>query len=271
MSTDAKVSIVIRAKDEEASIGQALDLLAAQSDPPDEVVVVDSGSRDGTARIAQTAGATLVQIPADSFSFGGALNVGCENASGELIVALSAHAFPRDPEWLTNLVKPFADERVACVCGQRHAPSGEPLTGPLSQDASLARCQFTIGYSNAAGAFRAELWRQRGFREDMPATEDKEWALYWLDRGYLSILDPHLDVDHDHSKDSLRDQYRRARREWQGYAIMLGGLPPHSIRDLISEWWTDQRTYRSLARARLSHRRAARLLGAYVGRQRGPG
>ena len=32
------------------------------------------------------------------------------------------------------------------------------------------------GYSNAAGAFRAELWRERHFREDLPGAEDKEWA-----------------------------------------------------------------------------------------------
>jgi hypothetical protein len=34
---------------------------------------------------------------------------------------------------------------------------------------------------------------------------------------------------------------------------------------MVREWWTDQDSYRSMSRARLSHRRAARLLGRYAG------
>jgi len=34
---------------------------------------------------------------------------------------------------------------------------------------------------------------------------------------------------------------------------------------MVHEWWTDQDSYRSPSRARLSHRRAARLLGRYAG------
>jgi hypothetical protein len=34
---------------------------------------------------------------------------------------------------------------------------------------------------------------------------------------------------------------------------------------MLREWWTDQDSYRSRSRARLSHRRAARLLGRYAG------
>ena len=51
------------------------------------------------------------------------------------------------------------------------------------------------GFANGAGAFRAELWRERPFREDLPGCEDKEWALHWLDRGYGCLIDPALAVD----------------------------------------------------------------------------
>lgn len=265
-----RASVVIRAKDEEASIGRTLDLLSAQSTPPGEVIVVDSGSRDSTVSIARRAGATVLEIPAESFTYGGALNTGCAASSGEILVALSAHAFPVDREWLARLVAVFDDDRVACACGQEWAPTGEPLSGPFRQDGALARRRPMWGYSNAAGAFRHQLWEERRFREDMPATEDKEWALHWLDRGYVCVLAPELMVDHDHSKDGLLDQYRRARREWRGVSMMIPGLPPYSLRDLLRDWWCDQESYRSRTRARLSHRRAARLAGTYAGRRASP-
>jgi hypothetical protein len=51
---------------------------------------------------------------------------------------------------------------------------------------------------------------------------------------------------------------------------MYVDLAPHTTRDALRLWWSDQETYRSRSRARLSHRRAARLLGRWAG-QRGSG
>jgi rhamnosyltransferase len=260
---ERSVSVVIRAKDEAESIGRALDLLARQS-LEHEVLVVDSGSTDATVEIVRSAGVRVIEIPAKDFTYGGSLNTGCAAAGGEILVALSAHAFPEDPEWLARIVCVFADERVACVCGQQFGPDGGELAEAITQDAELARARPDWGYSNAAGAFPRRLWEEYGFRADLPATEDKEWALYWLEKGYVCILGPEYLVEHDHSKDGLIEQYRRAHREWRGLA-MMGEAERYSLGEMAREWWTDQGSYRSPARARLSHRRAARLLGRYAG------
>lgn len=260
-------SVIIRAKDEAASIGRTLDLLAAQSRPPDEVIVVDSGSADATPVLAAERGARVIGIPAETFTFGGALNTGCAAASAEVIVALSAHAFPTDPGWLERISAAMDGDDVACACGQVYGPDGDSLRGPVRQDAALARRQPTWGYTNSAGAFRADLWRDYPFREDMPGTEDKDWALHWLDEGWACLVDPALLVDHDHSKDSLREQFERARRERIGYLMMLGDTAAFGPRDLLREWWSERESYGSVWRARLSHRRGARLLGDYAARR----
>ena len=258
------VSVVVRAKDEGESIGRTLDLLARQS-RAHEVVLVDSGSTDATVEIARDRGVSrIVEIPAETFTFGGSLNTGCAAASGEILVALSAHAFPTDPEWLERIVSALGDERVACVCGQQFGPDGSVLAEAVRQDAALARSRPDWGYSNAAGAFPRNLWEQYEFRADLPATEDKEWALHWLDQGYFCVLGPEYLVEHDHSKDGVLDQFERARREWRGLA-MMGAGERYTAREMVREWWTDQDSYRSKGRARLSHRRAARLLGRYAG------
>jgi glycosyltransferase involved in cell wall biosynthesis len=272
LTVDTEITVIIRARDEAGSIGRCLELVRAQEglEPGAvEVIVVDSGSRDDTGAIAARLGARVVSIPSRAFTFGGALNLGAgvAAASSRLFVSLSAHAFPMDVLWLSRLAAAFEDSSVACACGERFAPDGSALAGPVRFDASAASAHPFWGYSNAAGALRASLWRARPFRADLPACEDREWALHWVRQGHVCVLDPAFLVDHDHTHDPVISIYRRARRESAGFAAFLD-LPPYGFLDVAREWWTDLRFYDSPARARLSHRRAARLLGAYAGRRR---
>jgi rhamnosyltransferase len=261
-----RASVVIRSRDEAASIGRTLTLLAGQS-AEHEVVVVDSGSADRTVAVAREHGARVIEIPAASFSFGGALNTGTAATSAPVVVALSAHAFPPDAEWLARAVAWFGDGSVACAFGETRDAAAAPLRAPVRQDAAMLRAAPHWGYSNGAGAFRRSLWEQRPFREDMPGTEDREWSLWALEaHGAVCVLDPALAVEHDHSRDSLRACFVRSNREARGYAMFLD-LPPYELRDLAAEWWRDQGWHRSRARARLDPRRAARLLGKWNGRR----
>jgi rhamnosyltransferase len=261
------VSVVIRTKDEAESIGRNLEIVQAQTLEA-ELIVVDSGSADGTTDIVRAAGVELVEIPASAFTYGYSLNVGAERASAPVIVALSAHAFPCDEGWLERMVAAFDDPRVACACAGEGDAEGNPLTGPAVQDLDHVRRHPLWGYSNAAGGFRAELWRQRRFREDMPGVEDKEWAWHWIQRGYVTVVDPALVVDHDHSDETLRERYDRARREWVGLSMFVE-VPRYGVRELAHEWWTEQSGRSSRLRARLSPSRAAELAGTYAGRRAG--
>jgi rhamnosyltransferase len=265
-------SVVIRSKDEAPSIGRVIDLVHRQEFDGGEVevIVVDSGSTDGTADIARRMGATVIEIPAASFTFGGSLNTGAAAARAAVSVALSAHAFPTDPGWLARMLACFDDPLVACAYGCPNAPGGGPLRKRVVQDAEHARRYPYWGYGNSAGAFRMDLWRKRGFRADMPGTEDKEWAWYWMERGHRVVVDPELTVEHDHSRDPVPEIYRRFRREWEGFAMYLD-LPPYPLREALREWWVDRETHRSHTLARLNYRRAARLAGTWAGRRRRPG
>ncbi len=259
-----RASVVIRVRDEAAALRRLLDLLAAQR-APHEVVVVDSGSADGSAVVAEAAGARVLRMAAAQFTFGRALNRGAAVCSAEVVVALSAHAFPRDGAWLERMAAALDDPAVACAFGPERDWAGRPLAAPVRQDAALLRAHPEWGYSNGAGAFRTALWRERPFREDLTGTEDREWALWALEtRGAVCVLDPALAVDHDHTRDSLRQTYARAEREARGYAAFLD-LPPFGARDAAREWWTDQGWHRSRARARLDPRRLARLAGKWAG------
>src|SRR5947207_3284777 len=84
--------------------------------------------------------------------------------------------------------------------------------------------------ANEAGAFRADLWRERPFREDMPGTEDKEWAWHWLERGHVVVVDPSFATEHSHRDEGPLAVYRRSRDVWRGFAMYLD-LDPYRVRD----------------------------------------
>ena len=157
------VSVIVRARDEELSLERCLSLIGAQSfERPVQLVLVDGGSADGTREVARRHGATVLEAERDPYSFGAALNQGAQAADGEILVALSAHAFPRDSGWLARLCAAFADPAVACACGDAYGPDGELSPGAaVARTSALAERRPEWGYSNAAGGFRAALWRQR--------------------------------------------------------------------------------------------------------------
>src|SRR2546430_1178125 len=83
--------------------------------PSVEVIIVDSGSTDATLDIAREFPTQIIEIPPASFSYGRALNLGVQAASGDYVISLSAHSLPASPYWLTNLLKPFADPTIGAV------------------------------------------------------------------------------------------------------------------------------------------------------------
>ena len=182
------------------------------------MVVVDSGSTDGTRAIVKSFPTTLIQISPDEFTYGYALNLGVANADAEIVATLSAHSLPINSDWLRNLIQPFRTPRVAGVYGrQRPRPNatlpellGMRLTGVLSDTPRLLDRRPL--FSNANGAFRRSLWLDHPFDERIGGAEDIAWVRTMQERGYLIAYQPTAAVYHSHGEPILR-HLRRASRD----------------------------------------------------------
>ena len=115
------ISVVIPVKDGGADLVRCLDAIARQQvDDEVEVVIVDSGSTDGSVEIARARGARVHEIPPEEFNHGRTRNLGAELANGDVLVFTSQDAFAADERWLSRLVAPLRSGRtVAGVYGRQ--------------------------------------------------------------------------------------------------------------------------------------------------------
>ena len=263
-------SVIVRARNEEAAIGRALASLQRQTVRP-EIIVVDSGSTDRTVEIARAACDRLIEIPFATFSYGRALNLGADAARADVHFALSAHCVAERPDWVERTLAHYERADVAGVCGGSAAPDGSPLDAVLHQTAADARANPYWGFSNHASSWRASVWREFPFDEEMDYAEDKEWAWRVLHAGWVIAYDPDLHVDMSHQwRGGTRDFYRRHKRGARALAS-FAPLPPYGLQDLAREWWRDlpePRRRGPFVHRFLNYRRLAGLAGKYQGHHR---
>jgi glycosyltransferase involved in cell wall biosynthesis len=113
------LSIVIPAKNESAAIGKVV--RTAKSEYPDaEIIVVDDGSTDATARIAEEAGAMVIRHP-ESLGNGAAVKSGARVARGEILALMDGDG-QHDPREMGRLLEKL-DQGYEMAVGARDSGS----------------------------------------------------------------------------------------------------------------------------------------------------
>lgn len=229
---EAMVSVVIRAKDKASTIRDAIASVKCQTIPV-EVIVLDSGSRDATPDIACEMGARVLSIPAEAFTYGGAINTGIAAASAEYVLILSAHCALPDPRWLETALRHFGDDRVAGVNGaanhrvrlNRALSAEQRLTIGATDDIVVQDHPFYgfYGFSNTASLVRRSVCSRFPFDEDLIAAEDKEWANRVTQAKHRIVFDAALGTFGGHKrKEGYRILYRRNQKESAALTHVFG-------------------------------------------------
>lgn len=259
-------SVIIRTKNSAGTLEKAFETVRSQTVSV-QIVVVDSGSTDATLALAQRHADVVVELPAAQFSYGRALNAGAEGATGEIHIALSSHCWLERADWVERAVALYARDDVAGASGTLYDRDGRPLFESVYQTANDAYRNPLWGFSNHAGSWRASVWRQHRFNEEMEACEDKEWAWRVLNSGHTIALHPALTVSSKHRERSgTRALFERSRREARSLAPHVP-VSPRSAREALATWWNqvpEEPIYPPLY-YRLNYLRAAEIIGRYVG------
>jgi glycosyltransferase involved in cell wall biosynthesis len=180
------VSIIIRTKNEERSIGHVLKSIASQKINRDyEIIIIDSGSSDRTLEIVKEYDVRIFNIPSSKFSYGYSLNYGISHSSGDIVCSLSAHTIPYNDRWLFELISPIHEGKAHATYGRQIPVSGiNPFEEVILQKhfPPNERRVGRVTFSNANSAFIRKMWDEVKFDERIPSWEDYLWYQLLKDR-----------------------------------------------------------------------------------------
>lgn len=188
-----------------------------------ELLIVDSGSTDGSLDIARKHGARIIEIDKKDFSHGGTRNMAVAEARGEYVVFLTQDATPASERWLAAMLEGFSlAPDVALVFGphiarpdaghmihremrdhfktwgngseidvQRLEQSPEGLA---SYRAFPGAVQF---FSDVNGGVARWAWEHVHYKE-VPYAEDQLIGREMIEAGYAKVFHPDAAVIHSH-------------------------------------------------------------------------
>ena len=191
------ISAVLAAYQAQEWVAEALDSILAQTRPPEEVIVVDDGSTDGTARELRRFAGRIRVITQENRGCPGAFNTAYRAARGDYVAMCGADDLwaPRKLEWQEQalLANPQAD--VLCahahLIGRIEAEHSRPpgvglLASPALRDALYRHCCICA----SSVMIRRELFQRLGpFVEDF-AADDYEYWFRCLRAGARFYCDP---------------------------------------------------------------------------------
>lgn len=181
------ISVIIPTLNEEKTIGETIrELKKSLVGFDSEIIVSDGGSKDSTARAAESLGARVF-VDDNPGTIARGRNMGAKQARGEFLVFMDADVLiPNNKPFFSVLIEKFKSKNklVAATAGVRVIDSLETsadriIFSLLNLFHRVANNVFNFG--RAAGEFqmiRSEAFRKvGGYREDLAASEDYDMFL----------------------------------------------------------------------------------------------
>lgn len=171
-----KVSVVVTVFNEQRSAGQLIESLLSQTKKPDEIVIVDSGSKDKTVEIIKhfQKKDRRIKLLVEKCSRARGRNLGIEIARNNIIAITDAGCIA-DENWLKRIIEPFRNKEVDFIAGFYEMVGETPFQKALSVFIGVTPNKFDVNFLPSARsmAFRRGLWEGiGGFSERLENTAE---------------------------------------------------------------------------------------------------
>ena len=245
--SDPLVTIIMRSYNEAWALRDTLPALRAQDYRNWELIVIDSGSTDGSVDLIRAAQPKhFVQILPQDYQPSRVMNHGMALAQTETSIFLNADATPQGPGWLRPLATALQNPRHAAVFGKQiprpdcqavFAYDYERCFGDTRDSA-----QWDHFFSMVSSGLRRDVWAKRGFLESMQYSEDDEYTRWCRREGYEVVYCPGSVVMHSHNY-TPRQAYKRAFGEAWALAGVSDRAPDQfaTRRKALLGWLADAR------------------------------
>jgi glycosyltransferase involved in cell wall biosynthesis len=183
-----KVSLICPTYNEEKSIDKLIDSMLNQSKKPDEIIFVDSFSKDKTAEIIKKNKSKKIEFIQKKSNISEARNIAIRKAKNSIIACTDAGSI-LDKDWLKNIIEPFKDKKIDVVSGGYKAISGkrnvEKFISMLTVKPIKKWSEKTFLPSGRSIAFRKSAWKAvGGYPEKSLTGEDTLFALKLKEKGF---------------------------------------------------------------------------------------
>ena len=229
------LSVIVPVYNGAATLGACLDALLAQTEGRNdvEIIVVDDGSTDGSARIAEQRGVSVLRQ--ERAGAGAARNRGAQQARGNILLFTDADCEPL-PAWIEQMVAPFSDPEIVGVKGAYRTRQRSPVARFAQAEYEekydrLARRAAIDFVDTYAAAYRRTLFeRQGGFDPAFLLDEDQELSFRLAEAGHRMVFAPTAAVYHRHPTTVGRYAWRKVKLgRWK--VRVLARHPKRAVHD----------------------------------------
>jgi rhamnosyltransferase len=199
MSHGNGISILIRTSNSEKPLGILLSRL--QTGSQDEIILVDTGSKDGTVALAEKAGARIIRNEGP-FNYSRTLNLGFQTALHDCVLVLSAHCVPVRGDFLDCYRQALArlPETWAVVYGTQvfSRKQYDQFDKSLKTHKGPEVLTRFPGAGNANALYSRRAWELHRFEESLKTGEDQEWQSWAAQAGLVCAQAPEACVYYRH-------------------------------------------------------------------------
>jgi lipopolysaccharide/colanic/teichoic acid biosynthesis glycosyltransferase/glycosyltransferase involved in cell wall biosynthesis len=231
----AKVSVVVPAYNAAGVITSCIMALQEQeSSLPFEIIVVDDGSSDNTAELAEESGVQVIRHT-EKRGAAAARNSGISAAAGDIICFTDADCMPKE-NWIQQILRSFSNQEIIGAKGIYATKQREMVARFVQIEyedkydllITQERINFVDTYS--AAYRRQVLLANNGFDEKIFYVEDQELSFRLAARGYQMVFEPLAIVYHLHSN-ALPSYFRKKFMIGYWKAQILRRFPGRAVQD----------------------------------------